>query len=181
MKWNCYLRGPRIVLRRVETSDLGLIAAWRNTPAIWRCFFNTLPIAHSQQGKWLKALRLDDSKLLFMIVARRTNRPIGTIGLDHIDQRNQSAEYGNLVIGVSEQRGRGFAREASALLLDFAFSRMNLRRISLYVFAGNQPAVRLYRSLGFKQEGKLRKAVYAEGRFKDLLLMAALKDDAGCR
>lgn len=177
IKWNRHLHGSLVDLRRVETSDLDLIADWRNTPAIWQHFFNPLPIIHSRQKQWLKALRQDDSKLLLMIVHRQDRLPIGTIGLDRIDLRNQSAEIGNLLIGNAKYAGRGLAREASALLMDQAFYKMNLRRIYLYVFADNRRAIRLYHSLGFKEEGTLREAIFAEGQFKDLLLMAVLRRD----
>jgi RimJ/RimL family protein N-acetyltransferase len=178
MKWNRYLCGRHIDLRPVENPDLNLIADWRNAPSIWRFFFNPLPIVRSQQKAWLTALRGDRSRLLLMIADRATRTAVGTIGMDHIDLRNQSAEIGNLLIGNPRYRRRGIAKEAAALLLDFAFSKLNLRRIYLHVFADNEPAIRLYRALGFREEGRLREAMFADGRFKDVLVMAVLRKDA---
>lgn len=177
MKWSRYLRGERALLRGVEPEDLDLLAEWRNAPENWRCFFNPRPILRARQKAWREALLKDESRLFFMIVDLRSGQPAGTIGLDHIDRLNQSAEIGNVLIGERRFRGAGLAREASALLLDFAFSRLNLRRVYLYVFAENKPAVSLYRALGFKREGILREAAFSDGRFKDLLLMAVLKGE----
>lgn len=175
MKWNRYLQGERVLLRSVEAGDLKLLAQWRNAPENWRFFFNPRPISLVGQRAWRKAVLKDPAKLFLIIVDRRTRKPVGTIGLDHMDPLNQTAEIGNVLIGDPRFRGAGLAREAAALLLDLAFTRLNLRRVYLYVFADNRAAVRLYQALGFKREGVLREAVFAEGRFRDLLLMAVLK------
>ena len=70
------------------------------------------------------------------------------------------------------------ADEASRLLLRFAFSTLGLHRVFLQVNATNHPAVRLYRRLGFVEEGTLRGAVFAEGRFVDRLLFSMLEEEA---
>ena len=177
MKRNRYLHGRWIHLRPVETADLDRIAEWRNAPAIWARFFNPLPIARSQQKDWLKRLRGDSSRLLFIIAERSSRTALGTIGLDRIDSRNQSAELGNLLIGQPRYRRCGIAAESCRLLLDLAFTRLNLHRIYLHVFTDNKPAIRLYRSIGFREEGRLREAIFADGRFKDILAMGLLRSD----
>lgn len=175
MKWNRYLNGDRVLLRGVEAQDLDLLAEWRNAPENWQHFFNPRPVCRAGQAAWLEGVIKDPSRLFLVIVERASSTLIGSIGLDHIDSFNQSAEMGNVLIGNPQFRGAGLAREATELLLDLAFSRLNLRRIYLYVFAGNPAALRLYRSLGFEQEGLLKEACFSEGEFRDVLLMSLLK------
>jgi len=49
-------------------------------------------------------------------------------------------------------RGRGLGRELIALAIDQA-RRWEARHVDLFVFEDNEPALRLYRSFGFRQIG----------------------------
>jgi RimJ/RimL family protein N-acetyltransferase len=50
-----------------------------------------------------------------------------------------------------------------------------LRRIELTVHADNAPAIALYRSTGFKQEGEMRDAVLIDRQNKNALLLAIVE------
>ena len=63
--------------------------------------------------------------------------------------------------------------ESLKLALQFAFSDLNLQRGYLYVFTDNPRAIRAYEKSGFVQEGRLRRAAYFDGSWKDVLLRAA--------
>jgi putative acetyltransferase len=65
--------------------------------------------------------------------------------------------------------------------LDWAKAAGALRRIELYVFASNAPAIRLYERFGFTIEGRRKEAVRMGDILIDDLLMACLvprPDDA---
>ena len=51
--------------------------------------------------------------------------------------------------------------------LDHAFTRLNLHRVSLSVFAFNERAIRSYRRVGFVLEGRSREAIHRDGRWWD--------------
>ena len=97
------------------------------------------------------------------------------IGLDHIDHRNQRAEYGRMLIAEPQQRRHGYARDATGTLLHYAFTNLNLNRVYLRVYADNAEALGLYERCGFEREGVEREAVYMGGRFRDLVLMSILR------
>ena len=77
-------------------------------------------------------------------------------------------------IGVEEDRGKGFGSAATALALDYAWSSLNLRRVCLTVFAGNDRAIAAYRRSGFREEGLMRQAAFSGGQWHDVVMMAAL-------
>ena len=54
-------------------------------------------------------------------------------------------------------------------------------RVFLRVLAYNELAIRLYRRLGFKEEGRLRAQVWREGAWHDVLVMGLLWDEWGVR
>jgi len=111
-----------------------------------------------------------------MIVERTSGRSVGTIGLSHIERTHRRAEYG-ILIGEPGARGKGLAAEASRLLLDYAFRVLGLVRVYLHVFHDNEAAIRLYERVGFAREGLLRRHVSKRGRSRDVVVMAAVRDD----
>jgi len=61
------------------------------------------------------------------------------------------------------------------LMLQHGFETLNLNRIMLRVYEDNPRAIRCYEKAGFVHEGRMRQARYAEGEYRDILLMAVLK------
>jgi len=169
------IQGKKVILRLVERTDLETLVVWRNNPAISKYFFNVLPLSLSGQDRWFEDLLRRDDKKLF-IIETKEHLSVGTIGLDRIDRRNQSAELGNMLIEPGHL-GKGLAGDAALALLRFAFTGLNLNRIYLKVFSWNESAIKLYLKCGFQKEGLLRQAVYKGGGFQDLVLMAILRDE----
>jgi RimJ/RimL family protein N-acetyltransferase len=70
-------------------------------------------------------------------------------------------------------RGKGIGRKLLAAALQSA-DLAQLTRIELSVHGSNERAIKLYHSLGFQDEGRLRHARHIDGRYEDILLMARL-------
>jgi RimJ/RimL family protein N-acetyltransferase len=69
-------------------------------------------------------------------------------------------------------------KDATRQVVQFAWQSLNLNRLQVSVFAGNERALRLYAALGFRREGVLRKAQYINGEWKNIVLMGALRPRA---
>lgn len=78
--------------------------------------------------------------------------------------------YGMYV--VPETQGQGVGRALMRALIDRARACEGLERINLAVVTDNEPAIRLYRSLGFEKYGTERQALKFEGRYYDEDFMA---------
>ncbi len=102
------------------------------------------------------------------------------MSLRNLDFKNRNAELA-ILIGEPENRGQGLGGEALSALLDYAFGELGLYRVYLRVLAYNEPAIRLYRRLGFRGEGRLRAQVWQEGAWHDVLLFGLLRDEWGAR
>ena len=70
--------------------------------------------------------------------------------------------------------GRGFGREAIALLVEYGFLQRNLRKDWLHVHGENRRAQGAYGACGFTEEGRLRAHVWSNGRYDDLLVMGLM-------
>lgn len=166
--------GEKVRLRLVEEQDLKRLVAWRNDPKVRRGFFTTFPLSQGGQRAWYEDLLKRQDRKLF-IVETGEGVPVGTVGLDHIDWKNQKAEFGNALI-AREHWGHGYGTDAARTLVRFGFEELNLNRIYLEVYAWNETAIRVYEKCGFQVEGVLRQNFFAGGQFHDTVLMALLRD-----
>jgi RimJ/RimL family protein N-acetyltransferase len=63
------------------------------------------------------------------------------------------------------------------LMCDYGFNTLNLHRIFLRVFEGNERGKQAYKKAGFIHEGTMRQAHFRDGRYWDVDLMSILKTD----
>ncbi|RYZ62929.1 MAG: GNAT family N-acetyltransferase [Chitinophagaceae bacterium] len=85
---------------------------------------------------------------------------------------SHSGEFGLSV--HPDWQGVGIGRTLIGALLDWAKANDKIEKISLQVFATNKNAIRLYRSLGFMEEGRHIKAIkQPTGEYIDVLQMYA--------
>lgn len=102
---------------------------------------------------------------------KETNIHIGNIKIDPINQKHGYGEYG-IMMGRKTEWGKGYAKEATELVIDYCFSTLQLRKINLGVVVDNTAAVALYDKLGFQIEGVYKKHGLYNGKYCDSLRMA---------
>ena len=170
------LKGNRLSLRAIERDDLPRYVTWLNDPQVTDHLKAYLPFTLDDETDWYEAQRRDHSMQNFAIMINAENVHIGSIGLMKINHREQNAELG-IMIGDKTRWGQGYGREAIELLLPFGFTTLNLHRIYLRVDATHPAAIRCYTRCGFVEEGRLRDAVFRQGRFEDQLIMSLLRPE----
>ncbi|MBC7983312.1 MAG: GNAT family N-acetyltransferase [Candidatus Obscuribacterales bacterium] len=83
------------------------------------------------------------------------------------------------VLGMSvrrENRRQGIGKALVAHALEWVAHNQIIKRIELFVFATNQPAIKLYEQFGFAVEGRRSKAVKIDSEYIDDILMAKSVD-----
>ena len=75
-----------------------------------------------------------------------------------------------------ENVGHGVGVVATALLTDFLFKQMPLRKIYFEVFDFNAAVVRIWRKLGLAEEGLLKADRYWDGTYWDLHIFALYRE-----
>lgn len=81
------------------------------------------------------------------------------------------------MIGNEEHRGKGVGTFAVSAMVNHAFFDLNLRRLQLEVLEYNQTAQKLYKKIGFVEEGRKRKAVFKDGQYVDELIMGLFREE----
>ena len=146
--------------------DTQMLREWRNDPGIRRWCREYRLITKGMQNQWQNGL--DERNLMFSIKSESMkNHPgmyVGACGLTNISYVHRNAEF-SIYIGSEFQRS-GHAKAALQTLLNYGFGEVNLHRIwgeSLY---GN-PAMGLYKTLGFRHEGIHTEAYFKDGKYHD--------------
>jgi RimJ/RimL family protein N-acetyltransferase len=169
------LRGKHVTLRAVERDDLKrLHELERNVDLVllgdgqWQ----PIPLAAFEK-EFDKDLERDQHSFFVIEV---DGVVVGGCGLHHINRRDGCSQFG---IGIYDPDyvGKGYGRDAIATLLRWAFRVQNFRRIWLETLAVNERAIRSYRALGFKEEGRLREHSFFDGRYVDLIQMGMLRSE----
>lgn len=155
--------GNRVLLRPISYGDTNLIVQWRNETAVKSNLLTQQDINASGHKAYLQSKVVPRECDQFIIDVLDTNESVGSVFLKNIDLQKGEGEFG-IFIGT-KGRGRGFAREATLLLLEHAFSTLGLKRVYLTVFADNLPGIKAYEKAGFSIDpDKTCEVDCAEGR-----------------
>ena len=76
-----------------------------------------------------------------------------------------------------EHQGNHYATTATRLAMDYAFTVLNLYKLSLIVDCENVRAIGVYKKLGFTEEGLLRHEFFVDGVYRDVFRMAVFQSD----
>ncbi len=128
--------------------------------------------------KWMEeeVSEMSPGGYFFSIRTLEEDTLIGEIGLDVVDWSGRDAFVG-LGIGETDYWSKGYGTDAMNALLRFAFTEINLKRITLTVFEYNPRAIRSYEKVGFRHEGCKRLLLNREGRRWDELYMGILREE----
>jgi RimJ/RimL family protein N-acetyltransferase len=171
------LVGERIELRRHKRENYRLYGEWYADPEIWRLTsWAASPLSPSAVERLFEDREHSPTDDSFAIHLMGEEEPIGVISLMNISEANDSAEL-SVIVGHSEDRHQGYGAEAIALILRYGFEDLGLNRVGLSVFEFNEDAISTYEKLGFRKEGRLRKAVKRDDAFYDAILMGISRSE----
>lgn len=123
----------------------------------------------------IRAMLTAGTGVQFVLEERTTGRVIGACVVFRHDEGSARAEIG-YVLGRAHW-GRGLMREALQAVISHAFGPWGLRRLEAEVDPDNLRSDRVVRSLGFVEEGRLRKRWCDRGRIYDTRIFGLLRHE----
>ncbi len=91
------------------------------------------------------------------------------------DRRNGTFMYG---LGIGrEHRRRGYALEATGLVLRYFFEELRYQKGTVHVYGFNEASVRLHEKAGFTMEGRIRRMVYTDGEYHDEIVFGMTAEE----
>ena len=162
--------GRSVTVRRAVPDDAQRILEHVNRVAAEGVYIMTERLRHSLEEE-REILRGFDGQAGLFLVALVADELVATADFRRGAQA-KNAHTASLGIAIrKELRGLGLGRAMLEEGIRWARS-VGIRKLTLGVFATNEPAIRLYRSLGFVEEGRLRGQVILGGIPVDELLLA---------
>jgi RimJ/RimL family protein N-acetyltransferase len=171
------LPGRLVVLRHHRRQNLPAVLRWYRDPELARLTrYQTRPMAREEVERFFEYRLMAPDSLAYAIHVRETDRLVGLTTFSSLDPENSSTLF-HITIGERDAWDHGYGTDATELMLEHAFERLALHRVSLSVFSFNERAIRAYEKAGFLVEGRLREAIWRDGRYWDEVQMGALRDD----
>ena len=170
------LQGQRVKIRWLNDADLPALFKIFSDSEVTRYWSSPPFQQRDDAGKLLDDIRsLFQSRTLFQWGVARVedDAVIGTCTLARLDADHRTAEVGFAL--ARDCWGRGYMKEALPLLIDFAFSRLGLRRLEADVDPRNIASLRLLERFGFKREGLLRERYCMNAELQDAVILALLE------
>ena len=141
------LEGPKILLRPMVLSDAEKVVEWRNNKDILKWMFKKNKISVEDHKKWFNSR---EKRYDYIILDKKKLKPIGTVNYVLNSKNKFVAEAGKL-IGEQDYWGKGYAKEAFRIWIDFGFNNLSLKKIIVKTNVKNSKNIGLNLSLGFNK------------------------------
>jgi len=141
------LEGPKILLRPMVLSDAEKVVEWRNNKDILKWMFKKNKISVEDHKKWFNSRK---KRYDYIILDKKKLKPIGTVNYVLNSKNKFVAEAGKL-IGEQAYWGKGYAKEAFRIWIDFGFNNLSLKKIIVKTNVKNSKNIGLNLSLGFNK------------------------------
>ncbi len=171
------LKGQKTAIRSLEEDDIDALYKWYNDQEVNLWSSGAWPLNTLLSKDEVAAKFLDGSSETYRYaILDEKDLLIGTIGFKELNIPGQSVTL-FIVIGNKTYWGKGYGTDALITFAQFLFTQWNFHRISLDTWDENIRAIKAYEKVGFKIEGRQRKARFVMGNYHDVILMGLLRDE----
>ncbi len=172
-------RGKLIKLRAYKESDIERAVEFINDEEVKKFLDSNIPfpITKWEEEEWVKSRKSNSEYTYdFAIEDLETGKYIGGCSINECNLKSRNCTIG-IMIGDKEYWGKGYGSDSLKVLIKFIFEEVNMNKIKLNVFSFNSRAIACYKKVGFVEEGILKKELYRNGKYHDIILMSLFKED----
>jgi len=167
----------RTTLRRYAPSDEGAFLDLWSDPVVQRLsFIEDLSPTRTEQLLQTTVQLISKGSVFFVVVEDKEKRELlGHVSLSFKPQPDLDAAVS--IAFKARYRGRGFGTEVMHWVITYGFREFGLRRISLTALEDNIPALRMYRKIGFIDEGTRKEAHQSSGQPINIICMGIVREE----
>jgi len=164
------LLGKNINLRALEPTDLDFLFTTENNEQFWNISSTQLPFSKYILQQYIKNAHQDiyEAKQYRFVICNAENTPIGMIDLFDFNPQHKRVGIGLLIL--PEHQKNGYASEALEMVIDYAFSYLDVHQIYANITSNNLKSIALFEKNNFKQVGIKKDWLYSNSTFKDEIL-----------
>ncbi len=170
------LRGAKVRLTPLQIENIHRHFEWNNDPELNR-MDTEVPYVEERFGAFKQRFEsmLRPSFTNVDLEIHAIDGPlIGVVHIADINRHNQHCLIG-LTIGDRNYWGKGYGRDALALVLQYCFQTLDMHRVSAEPFEYNTAWQRLVEGMGFTHEGTERDYLHRNERYWDKHIYGLLR------
>lgn len=160
-------------LRVLEKEDLAFIHQLHNNAEIMSYWFEEAHRSMAQLEDFYDKNMHNKNSRQFILTDGEED--IGYVALFFIDFIHRKAEYAIMI--DPKHQGKGYAKIATRLAMDYAFRTLNLNKLYLIVDEVNEKAIHVYEKAGYKVEGVLKEEYFINGKYHNSVMMGIFQRD----
>jgi RimJ/RimL family protein N-acetyltransferase len=178
-----FWQGDKVRLRPVRTEDaevkfLGLLdSPSRSDLQLGIELPTTLEALRSSLEKWLDCQE-SEGAILFA-VETLGGEYVGGVSLHSMDRKNGVFSFGVAI--DAPHRSKGYAKDAVAILLRYGFQERRFQKCNSATVHTNSASIALHTSLGFTEEGRVRRRWFYNGQYHDDVLFGMTAEEFEAR
>ena len=155
-------------IRPMVHADLELVLTWRNHPDVRRYMYTQHEITLDEHQRWFER-NLPDAKK-HLLVFEVNQQPLGFVNFNEAGNGG-IADWG---FYAAPDAPKGSGRKLCRAALNYAFTQLQLHKVSGQALAYNERSIQFHQTLGFKQEGTLRDQHFDGDRYHDVICFGLL-------
>lgn len=170
------LETNRLILRRLNSSDVNEILALRSNPEIMKFIPRPLMKTNEEALEFIATMdeNIDSNSVInWAITSKETDKLIGMIGFYRMKPENYRAEVGYIL--SADFHGQGIITEALKRVIPFGFEEMGLNSIVAVIDPQNFASEKVLLKNNFVKEGHFKEDTFFEGKFLDSVFYSLLK------
>lgn len=161
--------------RAIERKDLDLIREEHNDESVLSMLGDPFIVTESRHLQWWENISGSRTNTAFCICFKNPSSVIGIWRLQNFDITNRCAEVG--VDIFRSHRGNGYGAIAYKMIIKYLFESLNVNSIFARAGEFNVRSLNSLQKAGFKITGKIKEALYKNGKYWDNIILCITFSD----
>lgn len=169
------LETDRLLLRRVSENDVNEILELRSNPETMK--YIPRPLLKNNQDaldhyKMIDEAIENNTGINWAVTIKGNPKLLGIVGFYRIQRENYRAEIGYMIL--PEFQGMGIITETIQILLEYAFSQLNLHSVEAVIDPENIASEKVLQKCKFVKEAHFKENEFYDGKFWDSVIYSLL-------
>lgn len=178
IKTPCFWQGQLICLRPFRSTDIEVMSVEEQDSEgirVLEAGIQPMRSAEMLKVRLEHALQQPPADIFSFAVEARAGDLVGAANLR--DWQNREGTFTFAVRIYSAHQQKGYAQEVVKLLLRYGFYELRCQKANSATIACNEASIRLHQTLGFQEEGRLRRNCYTAGQYWDEIRFGLTREE----